>query len=142
MTDQDTLAPLLKLAESAAKAKEITADAETRLNAAKMAQIHANETQKAADERAVALDKAETEHTGRVKELEAAQTRLADAQAKLYAANLALDAREKEVAANETRIAGALERAAKAEAQAKSYEGAAYAKLENTRKALATAEAL
>ena len=138
----DALAPLLALAEAAKKAKEIDAEATAKMNAAKMAQIKANDDLAAAramrEEANTLADKLEQRSVS----LNAREAATAAVEAAQRETAAFLAKRGAELSANEVRVAKALESAQTLEAQAKSYEGAAYAKLEAVRAKLTAAEAV
>ena len=74
--------------------------------------------------------------------MDATKAQLDAKAAQLVRDAAALAAREKEVIANEARLTADLDGAVKANEQAKSYEAAAYAKLEAMRKKLGEMESL
>ena len=138
----DPTAPLVELAEAVKAAQQIVADAKAKMDAAKMAQIKANDDLSAAKARAEALDKAEAALRARELALQESQGQHQDNVAQHNLAARELLQRQRELAANEARVADALEAARKSEAQAKTYEGHAYEILEAKRKALAQAESI
>ncbi len=140
MANPDPLAALLDLAESVKVAKQVAADAANSVNAAKMAQIKANQDAAELKERAAALDAAEKALAVKTKAHDAA---VADHNEKLAKHNeeaKVLAAKSKELTAHEARVNQSLTSAREWEEKAKSYEGQAYAKLEAVRKKLADAE--
>jgi len=138
----DALAPLLALAEAASKAKEIAAEAAAKMNAAKMAQIRANDDLAAAakmrEECNALADKLEK----RERDVNARQELIAATEESQRQTAAFLAKRGAEVSANEVRAAKALENAQELEAHAKSYEGQAYQKLQAVRAKLGEAEAI
>ena len=113
-----------------------------KMNAAKMAQVRANDDLSAARARAEALDKAEAALRARESALQESKGQHEDNVRLHNAAARELLQRQKELAANEARVADALTQAKELNDQAKSYEGHAYTRLEAVRKKLAEAEAL
>ncbi len=142
MANPDPLAALLDLAESVKVAKRVAADATNAVNAAKMAQIKANQDAAELKTRHDTLDAVEKALVEKTKAHEAAVTLHNDHAAKLRAEADVIAARAKELAANEARVSEALKSAREWEEKAKSYEGQAYSKLEIVRKKLSEAEAL
>lgn len=143
MTDKnDPLAPLLALAESASKAKQLVADATAKFNAAKMEHVRAVQANKDADDRAAALNQLADGLASRSAKIAAAEADLSARIAKVRDDEAKLAARAKELADNEARVATALETARASEAQAKTYEGESYEKLQAVRAKLGEIGAL
>ena len=138
----DALAPLLALAEAASKAKEIAAEAAAKMNAAKMAQIRANDDLAAAEKMRTEVNTLASKLDKRVLEVAAREAAAADVEAAQRQTAAFLAKRTAEVSANEVRAAKALETAQELEAHAKSYEGQAYQKLQAVRAKLGEAEAI
>ena len=138
----DALAPLLALAEAASKAKEIAAEATAKMNAAKMAQIRANDDLAAAEKMRTEVNALASKLDKRVLEVAAREAAAADVEAAQRQTAAFLAKRTAEVSANEVRAAKALETAQELEAHAKSYEGQAYQKLQAVRAKLGEAEAI
>ncbi len=142
MANPDPLAALLDLAESVKVAKQITADATSAVNSAKMAQIKANQDAADLKARHDTLDAAEKALAEKTKAHEATMAEHHANVAKHNEDAKALAARTKELVANEARVSQSLTSAREWEEKAKSYEGQAYAKLESVRKKLGEVEAL
>ena len=77
----DALAPLLALAEAASKAKEIAAEATAKMNAAKMAQIRANDDLAAAEKMRTEVNALASKLDKRVLDVAAREAAAADVEA-------------------------------------------------------------
>ncbi len=142
MATSDPLAALLELAEAVKVATQVKAESTSAVNAAKMAQIKANQDAADLKARHDTLDAAEKALAEKTKAHEAATAELHEKLAKHNEDAKALAARIREVDAHEARVNQSLTSAREWEEKAKSYEGMAYAKLESVRKKLGEVEAL